>query len=162
MNAVDCLLCRHQEADEAIERVEVWRSDQWRLTTSVAEHDYTPGFSYLEPIRHIRYIHELDGVEAETLGPALARATAALKEATGAELVYVYVFGGGIPHLHLHLAPHTEGDALNTALVRGELEERKLPNGLTLQLSSEFEPLPRDELLAVSERARLLLSSSES
>ena len=38
----------------------------------------------------------------------------ALRDETGSDLVYVYVFGGGIPHLHLHLTPHHPGDALNT------------------------------------------------
>ena len=51
----------------------------------------------------------------------LAKVTRALKEATGAELVYVYVFGGGVAHLHLHLAPHSAGDALNDHMVRGPL-----------------------------------------
>jgi diadenosine tetraphosphate (Ap4A) HIT family hydrolase len=38
--------------------------------------------------------------------------TSALKEATGADLVYVTIFGERHAHLHLNLAPHREGDAL--------------------------------------------------
>lgn len=84
-----CALCDVPAVDTSFGRVEVWRDELWRLTTSVAPGDPTPGFSYLEPLRHIRYVHELDGEESATFGPVIARCAAALKEATGAELVYV-------------------------------------------------------------------------
>ncbi len=41
-------------------------------------------------------------------------------------LVYVYVFGGGAPHLHIHLAPHRPGDALNDRMIKGEVVVEKL------------------------------------
>jgi diadenosine tetraphosphate (Ap4A) HIT family hydrolase len=69
------------------------------------------GFCYLEPQRHIPYITDLDGEEAATFGSVLAKSCATLKRATGAKLVYVYVYGGTIPHLHVHLAPN-RGDGL--------------------------------------------------
>jgi diadenosine tetraphosphate (Ap4A) HIT family hydrolase len=59
--------------------------------------------------RHIAHITDLDGPEAVTFGPVIARCTNALKEATRCEVVYVYVFGDSIPHLHVHLAPHVAG-----------------------------------------------------
>ncbi len=42
----------------------------------------------------------------------LARANRVLREAAGAELTYVYVFGERTPHLHFNLAPHRDGDGL--------------------------------------------------
>jgi SAM-dependent methyltransferase len=42
----------------------------------------------------------------------LAEVTGALREAAGADKVYAYVFGDRVPHLHVNLAPHREGDAL--------------------------------------------------
>ncbi|HCO03023.1 MAG TPA: hypothetical protein DIT48_06630, partial [Actinobacteria bacterium] len=71
--------------------------------------------------------------------------------------VYVYVFGGGVPHLHVHLAPHREGDALNTQLIKGDLVEEHLPSGVTRILSREYPPLPQDECRAAAERIRRLL-----
>lgn len=139
-------------------RVEVWRDDLWRLTTSLGPGDRTPGFSYLEPLRHIGYIHELDGEEAASFGPVIARCSSALKEATKAELVYVYIFGGGIPHLHVHLAPHVSGDALNDSLLRGEFEQRRLASGAVGLVSKEFPPLPEEDLARVAEKVRALLS----
>lgn len=149
----DCPMCRGAAADEELERVQVWEDDLWRLTVSLASE--VPGFAYLEPKRHIRFITELDGAEAETFGAALARCTRVLKESTGVEIVYVYIFGDGVPHLHVHLAPHRAGDALNDRMIRGDVIEEKLPSGMTRIVSREFPPLPVNELCALAERIRV-------
>jgi diadenosine tetraphosphate (Ap4A) HIT family hydrolase len=154
--APSCAICQGRAADEQFMRVEVWQDGLWRLTTAYASE--TPGFSYLEPKRHISDITALDGAEAATFGATLARVTRALKEETGAELVYIYVFGGGIAHLHLHLAPHSEGDALNDQMIRGEMNTTQLPSGATLIESKDFPPLPEVELRALAERLRQRLS----
>lgn len=153
-----CALCDVPAVDASFGRVEVWRDELWRLTTSVGPGDPTPGFSYLEPLRHICYLHELDGAESTTFGPAIARCAAALKEATSADLVYVYIFGGGIPHLHAHLAPHVAGDALNESILRGEFEENRLPSGAVSFISKDFPEVPQQELARVANRVRKLLS----
>jgi diadenosine tetraphosphate (Ap4A) HIT family hydrolase len=67
-------------------------------------------FCHLEPHRHIPDVAALDGPEAATFGPVLARAVLALKSATGADLVYTYIFGERVPHFHVNLAPHLAGD----------------------------------------------------
>jgi diadenosine tetraphosphate (Ap4A) HIT family hydrolase len=156
MTTSDCPMCRGAAADEELERIEVWQDAHWRLTVSLSSE--VAGFAYLEPKRHIRDVTELDGPEAATFGSALAGSTRVLKEATGSELVYVYVFGGGVPHLHIHLAPHRPGDALNEQMIRGEIVEEKLPNGMTRFTSSEFPPLPRDGLLQIAEQVRRRMS----
>jgi diadenosine tetraphosphate (Ap4A) HIT family hydrolase len=78
-----------------------------------------PGYSYLNSRRHIPYVTDLDGPEAASLGTVLARCARAIREATGAALVYVHVFGDGAAHLHFHLIPHLPGDALSSEVVRG-------------------------------------------
>jgi diadenosine tetraphosphate (Ap4A) HIT family hydrolase len=148
----DCTLCRGPDGDAELQRVEVWRDAHWRL--SMARHGEILGFSYLEPIRHIPYLADLDGEEATTFGPAIARASRVLREATGARLVYAYVFGGGIPHLHVHLAPNTPEGVANTALITGEVEERKLPSGASEVISHDHPALPEAELAAVIDRVR--------
>jgi diadenosine tetraphosphate (Ap4A) HIT family hydrolase len=105
----------------------------------------------------VPHIEDLDGEEAATFGPTLARVCTALKAATDAERIWIYVFGGGIPHLHVHLAPHREGDALNSAMIRGELEDIPLPSGAHQLISREFQEVPVDELRAVMARTRELL-----
>jgi diadenosine tetraphosphate (Ap4A) HIT family hydrolase len=93
-----------------------------------------------------------------TFGPTLARITSALREETGAERVYIYVFGGSVPDLHLHLAPHHAGDALNDQIFRGVFIAKKLPSGLELIESKDFPPLPEAELRALAERLRTRLA----
>jgi len=136
--------------------VRIWEDGLWRLSTLT--HGQVPGFSFLEPKRHVRYVEELDGEEAATFGAVLARAATALKEAAGAERVYVYVFGGGIPHLHVHLAPHRDGDVLSATILRGEVETMPGPDGTTLLLSKDFPVPPRSTMREVAARARELLS----
>jgi diadenosine tetraphosphate (Ap4A) HIT family hydrolase len=156
MTVADCAICRGPQGDDELDRVEVWRDDLWRLTMS--RRSPTLGFAYLEPMRHIPYLADLDGPEAATFGPALARASAVLREATGARLVYAYVFGGGIPHLHVHLAPNTPEGVLNTAVIQGEIEEHKLPSGATEVISRDHPDLPENEVAAVIERTRELMA----
>ena len=106
-----CLLCSPERAAVAFARRTVWQNDLWRLSL-VEDGSPVVGFGHLEPIRHVPYLSELDGDEALTLGSTLAQVTNTLKSATGADLVYVYVFGERVAHLHFNLAPHREGDAL--------------------------------------------------
>jgi diadenosine tetraphosphate (Ap4A) HIT family hydrolase len=152
-------MCAGFDADAGFFREQVWEDERWRLTTSTGPGDPTPGFSYLEPKRHIPHITDLDGEEATTFGPVVARCCSALKAATGAELVYVYVFGDSIAHLHLHLAPHRPGDALVGVPIQGELEERTLENGATALVSRDYPALPVEELRQVIDRVRALLAS---
>lgn len=152
-----CAICAGAEGDAELLREEVWTGEGWRM--SMSTEGYTTGFAYLEPLRHIPHVEDLDGDEARTFGPVLARVCGALKSATDAERVWIYVFGGGIPHLHVHLAPHRAGDALNGAILRGEMEDVPLPSGAHRLISREFPELPEAEIRDAIERTRDLLAS---
>jgi diadenosine tetraphosphate (Ap4A) HIT family hydrolase len=158
MSAPACLLCDGDSAAKQLNRTTVWEDDLWRL--SMSRRGYTTGFGYLEPRRHVPHITDLDGEEAATFGPTIARVARALKEAAGAELVYVYVFGGGIPHLHVHLGPHRDGDALNANIIRGDLVMEPHPSGAKRMVSRDFPEVPADEIAAVADRAREILARS--
>jgi diadenosine tetraphosphate (Ap4A) HIT family hydrolase len=144
MTAEDCVLCAGQEMDEALMRTEVWSDELWRLTT--AHTTEVAGFSYLEPKRHIADITELDGDEAATLGPTIAMASTAIREGAGGDLVYVYVFGDGVPHLHIHLAPHrTMGSPLVSEMIKGARHRTVLPSGAEVWVSDRY-PLVDPEI----------------
>ncbi len=128
----------------------------------MARHGPTLGFAYLEPIRHIPHLADLDGREAQTFGSTIARATRALRAASGARLVFGYVFGGGGPHLHLHLAPNLPDGVLSTQLIEGPLEQRPLPSGATELVSRNHPDLPEAELASVIEAARTALTRETS
>ena len=59
----------------------------------------------VEPKRHARGLGDLSDDEAAAIGRLANRLARVLKEAESAEHVYAFVFGAGIPHLHVHLAP---------------------------------------------------------
>ncbi len=153
----DCVLCRGLAGDAELQRIQVWEDALWRLTLGLEAE--VLGFTYLEPKRHIPHITDLDGEEARTFGEVLARVTQVLREETGSELVYIYVFGGGVPHLHVHLAPHRPDDALNSQMIRGEIVSEVLPSGVERFISKDFPPLPEEKQRDVARRVqqRLLL-----
>lgn len=158
MSDRSCPLCSGEEFDDQMGRVQVWEDEYWRLTTSIGPGDPTPGFSYLEPKRHIQSIADLAGPEAISFGPAISKCSAALKQATSADAVWVYVFGGHLDHLHVHLAPHREGDALNDAILQGEFVEEPLPTGVVALVSKDFPAIAEQTLRSVAERVRELLN----
>jgi len=143
MQDPDCPLCAGQDMDDALMRTEVWSDDLWRLSTvRVGE---VAGFSYLEPRRHIRDITELDGEEAATFGAAIAMASGAIKAATGADLVYAYIYGDAVPHLHVHLAPHRhDGSPLINDMIKGARHKVILPTGEEVWASDRYPLQPRD------------------
>jgi diadenosine tetraphosphate (Ap4A) HIT family hydrolase len=104
------MLCQVELADAHFGRVRLWEDRLWRL--SAVPHGPIAGFAHLETRRHISFVTDLDGDEAGTLGSVLAAAARLLRDAAGAEKTYVSIFGDHVPHLHLNLAPHREGDAL--------------------------------------------------
>ena len=61
-------------------------------------------------------------------------------------------------HLHVHLAPAIPEGVLNTSLISGPVEERKLPSGATEIISLDHPELPEGEVAAVIERARELMA----
>lgn len=153
-----CIICAGREGDEALHRLEVWRDGEWRLTLSLDAE--VLGFAYLEPLRHIPSIADLDGAEARSFGAVIAKVSRSLKAATGTEHVYIYIFGDGVAHLHVHLAPHRDGDALNSQMIRGEIVSEKLPDGFERFYSREFPALPEAEQRQVVEKVRRDLNAA--
>src|SRR5207237_4117460 len=107
-----CVLCDAVRAERELHRMTVWDDAVWRLSTTLF--GAIPGFSYLEPKRHVPHITDLTGEEARVL------------------------------------APYREGDALNSAVLRGELIAEKQPNGTTIVRSVDFPPRPAGALRAAA------------
>jgi diadenosine tetraphosphate (Ap4A) HIT family hydrolase len=158
MTDPECLLCDPDAAAVQLNREVVWEDRLWRL--AMPRRGYTTGFGYLEPKRHVPHITDLEGEEATTFGSTIAQIASALKEAAGAELVYVHIFGGGIPHLHVHLGPHRDGDALSDSIIRGEFTYEPLPSGAQRIVSRDFPEIPAADIQAVIDRARALLGGT--
>jgi histidine triad (HIT) family protein len=63
------------------------------------------GYLMVETKRHVAGLGELSDDEAAAVGRLVNRASRALRNGAGADHVFAYVYGTGIPHLHVHLAP---------------------------------------------------------
>lgn len=78
-------------------------------THPLGSEDAALGYLMVEPRRHAPRLGDLTDEEAAGIGVVANRLSRALREVTGAEHVYSFVFGDGVPHLHVHLAPRYPG-----------------------------------------------------
>ena len=136
----NCNIC-NGKADVEFKRIEVWSTDNWRLTAST--YKSVKGLCYLESKRHIPYITDLDGQESIEFGSVLSKTTKAIKDVFKSELVYVYIYGGHIPHLHVHLAPHTQNDIFCDNVVKNDdlVGEETLDNSEMASYSLQLQKL---------------------
>lgn len=157
MTDQDCVLCAGSEMDDALMVTEVWSDNLWRLTTvRVGE---VAGYSYLSPRRHIPHITDLDGPEAASFGRVVARSASAIKEATGADLVYTYIFGAGVDHFHAHLAPHRgSASPLVDHPIKGAQHKVDLPSGEEVWASDRYPLQPQDIMIAAISDITMMLN----
>lgn len=67
------------------------------------------GWLIVETKRHVAGLGDLTDEEAAAVGRLMNRIARVQREIEGAEHVYAFVFGDGVPHLHVHLAPRYPG-----------------------------------------------------
>jgi len=93
----DCKLC------ELLETQEIYYEDpQWALHQIPGLE--VPGWLVMSMRRHGDGVVSMNAEEAATFGPTLAGLSAAVKEVTDAERVYLFAFGDEITHWHIMLA----------------------------------------------------------
>jgi diadenosine tetraphosphate (Ap4A) HIT family hydrolase len=105
-----CEAARHGDADTVV-------LDDGTWSAGIAGD--VPGWLRLQTARHGEWAWDLTDLEASTLGPAVARLSAALRAATGAETVYLIALGENSRHFHMLLMargadtpPESRGPAL--------------------------------------------------
>ena len=59
-------------------------------------------------IKGMYRLAELTDEEAKAFGLITSRVSKALKESEGAEHIYTFVSGNGVPHMHMHIIPRYE------------------------------------------------------
>ena len=63
------------------------------------------GYVMIDIKRHVPGLAELTDEEAKAFGLITSRVSKALKESEGAEHIYTFVSGNGVPHMHMHIIP---------------------------------------------------------
>lgn len=109
--ADDCSVCAKHRGDFDVPGGALYADDLF-----FASHGYMPdnpeslylGWLVIEPRRHIAGLAGLEDEEAQRMGLIVAKLSRAL-QGEGAEHVYAFVLGHGVPHLHVHLLPRYEG-----------------------------------------------------
>ena len=134
----DCLICRKQRGDfyvpgGAIFSDELVYSSHAHLTED--QPSVYLGWLSVETRRHAPGLAELTNAEGRAVGLLIARLSRALKAITGAEHVYAFVLGHGVPHLHIHLIPRYPGTPREYWGVRID-EWQEAPRGNTQQVST--------------------------
>jgi diadenosine tetraphosphate (Ap4A) HIT family hydrolase len=144
----DCYICRQLRGDAPTPGGVVYEDE-----LVVGVHAYEPelnptpylGHLLVEPKRHAYGVADLDDAEAAAIGVAVTRVARALKQAEGAEHVYLAVIGHHVPHLHVHLVP------------RYPRTPREFWSPLTLDESPEARRGGPDQVGAVVARVRAAL-----
>lgn len=66
-----------------------------------------PGWIIIAPVRHVEQWDDLSPREQKELGELIGAVSAALREATDAEKIYVNLFAEVVAHLHVHVIART-------------------------------------------------------
>lgn len=108
---VDCFICeKHRQRDEA--QGGVLFEDELVYVGHVHALDGPTayrGYLMVEPKRHAPGLGDLTDEEAEAIGRVTNRVARLQRETLGAEHVYSFIYGDGVPHRHVHLAPRSPG-----------------------------------------------------
>jgi histidine triad (HIT) family protein len=112
LRPTDCFVCaKHALGDAALggvlfEDELVYAGHAYPLTGPAVT---CRGYLVAEPKRHVAELGDLTDREAGALGVLVNRLARALKAVAEAEHVYSFVFGDGLGHLHVVLAPRYPG-----------------------------------------------------
>ena len=108
----DCFVCTKQALGDGapggvlFENDLVYAGHAYPLTGPAVAYR---GYLVAEPKRHAAGLGDLTDPEAAALGLLVNRLARALREVAEAEHVYCFVFGDGLAHLHVVLAPRYAG-----------------------------------------------------
>jgi histidine triad (HIT) family protein len=90
----------------------IFESDHFVVMHGIKPEDPEPtylGWVIIETRRHVHELGDLNDAESRELGPLMTRLARALAQTVGAEHVYAFLIGDGVPHFHLHLFPRYPG-----------------------------------------------------
>ncbi len=111
-STASCLVCRKQRGDFTIPGGAIYEDELvYASHAQVREGESTAYLGYLmaEPKRHAPGLADLTDHEAQALGLLVMRLSRALEATEGAEHVYAFVLGDGVPHVHVHVVPRYPG-----------------------------------------------------
>ncbi len=100
-----CLICDKHRRGDAADGGILYEDDLVYAGHVHGRNQAYRGWLIVEPKRHAPGLGDLTDDEASAIGRLSNRLARVLKDTLEAEHVYAFVFGDGVPHLHVHLAP---------------------------------------------------------
>lgn len=101
----ECIICRKHASGDAMGPGVIYENELVFASHAPAGEGASAylGYVFVETKRHVKGLGELADDEAAAIGLLVNAVSAALRETESAEHVYSYVYGDGVPHLHVHL-----------------------------------------------------------
>jgi histidine triad (HIT) family protein len=101
-----CIICRKHGGQVAVAGGPIYEDELIFVSHAQIWGDETEqylGHLFIEPKRHIAELADLSEAEAQTIGLFTTRLARALMDTEGAEHIYAFVIGDGVPHVHVHV-----------------------------------------------------------
>ena len=111
-NLSTCFVCQKQRGEISVPGGVVFEDDLVYVSHQIIDEGHDSaylGVLFVEPKRHVPEMADLSEREAARVGVVASLASRALRESEGAERVYMFVLGHGVPHLHIWLVPRYPG-----------------------------------------------------
>lgn len=102
----ECLVCRKHRGHVAVVGGAIYEDEIIYASHAQLwgdEPERYLGYLFIEPRRHVAELADLSEAEAQAIGLLATRLAKALMHTEGAEHVYAFVIGDGVPHVHMHL-----------------------------------------------------------
>lgn len=102
----ECMVCRKHRGELPPPGGVIYEDDLIYVSHSLLwgeETEHYLGHLFVEPKRHVPEIAHLTEEESQAIGLYTSRAARALMETVGVEHVYAFIFGDGVPHVHVHV-----------------------------------------------------------
>ena len=102
----ECIVCRKHHGEISVAGGVIYENDLIYISHAQLwgkEKDHYLGHLFVEPKRHVPELADLSEKEAQVIGLFTSRVARALMHTEGAEHVYSFVIGDGVPHVHVHV-----------------------------------------------------------
>lgn len=102
----DCLVCRKHRGELAPPGGAIYEDGLIYVSHAGLfgdEKEHFLGHVFVESRRHVAGLADLTDEEAQAIGRYTSRVARALMETLDMEHVYSFVFGDGVPHVHVHV-----------------------------------------------------------
>lgn len=110
--SMDCVVCRKHRGELPSPGGAIYEDDLIYVSHAGLwgeEEKHFLGHVFVEPRRHVAELADLTDEEAQAIGLYVSRLARALVNTLDMEHVYSFVFGDGVPHVHVHVIGRYRG-----------------------------------------------------